>query len=186
MTIHVVGDSHGNVFWGLAGFTFAQEPVCAYNLIDPEHKNLLNSAINTPKGDHVLLIFGEIDCRLHIHIQNRPISDSIDNTIQRYGSVGKILSDAGVDFAFYNVVPTGTWGNLSCEIGLRKRIYREFHDKLALYCRENGYKIVDVWDLVAGEDGFAKPEYKQDEVHLNTKALPILLKEIKRVFPLHM
>jgi len=101
-----------------------------------------------------------------------------------------LLKERGIDFAVLNIPPTGTWGHLSysknhqtCEMGLRKRIYGEFHDKLRKFCLENGYKLIDVWDLVIGEDGFTKHEYKADEVHLSKKALSILMKEVDEVFP---
>lgn len=194
VTIHIIGDSHGNIFHNIPNFSFNQMPMCAHNLLKESHKKQILTYVEAKvkEGDHVLLIFGEIDCRLHFHYQsqkqNRPISELIDETIQRYGAFGKILSDMGIDYAFYNIVPTGTWKHLryseyaTCEMELRQRIYREFHDKLAEYCRKNGRKLVDIWDSVADEDGFTKHEFRQDEVHLNTKALPIILKEIEQVF----
>jgi len=100
----------------------------------------------------------------------------------------KELRGLGVDFAIYNVVPTGTWTRGSykgcdiCEIDERRKIYREFHDKLAEFCKSNGYKIIDVWDATVGPDGSTKPEYKSDEVHFNDRVVPILQKEIERVF----
>ena len=195
MVFHIIGDSHGNIFLNLPNFTFKQHSVCAHSLIKDKYREVFLEYLrsNVQKDDHVILIFGEIDCRLHFHYQsqkqNRSISDLIDDTIRRYGLFGKMLSEIGIDFAFYNVVPTGSWavldygnGMKTCEMELRKRIYREFHDKLATYCRENNYKIIDMWDLIAGDYGFTKQEYRQDEVHLNTAVLPIALKEIARVF----
>ena len=86
--IHVIADSHGSIF-SQDGFAVSNRPWCAHNLIDDDKKSILLDYIknNVKDGDKVILVHGEIDCRIHFYKKHLelgiPISELINNTIIR-------------------------------------------------------------------------------------------------------
>src|SRR4030066_2077091 len=105
--IHVIGDSHLRPFVFRSPFLLHHiSQATAYNLnMDnsfSQSKKYLNSflpAINK-KRDVLLLVFGEIDARVHIYLQyeknNKKISIErlIDTTVERYGeTIGRLKND---------------------------------------------------------------------------------------------
>ena len=54
----------------------------------------------------------------------------------------------------------------------------ETFDTMTL-CRENGYTYVDIYSRVCDKDGLMLPEYAEDKVHLNSKAVNIAKAELR-------
>ena len=187
--IHVIGDSHGAIFEGFQKPYFNRYlfTYTAYNLID---KKDINELIKTKvkDTDQIIFVFGEIDCRIHIDYQWKNYDEGIEETISRYD---KFLTQfTGYDFAVYNVVPAGNWldGSLSYSgiytpLESKIIIHRKFHSGLKELCLNKGYKMIDIWPyIIDSENRFAKPEYKCDEVHLNSRVEYYVSLELNKCF----
>ena len=149
------------------------------------------------RRDIFILVFGEIDCRIHIHNQyeknkgKSTISELIDKTIANYGDVLNQLSQLSINFAVYSVPPAGRAQNTfgyphyaSREI--RGMITREFNQKLKLLCRERGYKFLDVYSAVCDRNGFMCDKYAFDDTHLNGKAKGIIIGRFSEEFGIEL
>lgn len=202
--IHVIGDSHGLLYRNLVfhGYTVTihDNNWCAHNVCKPEKMAVIEEYLKqVQNGDHVVLCYGEIDCRLHFEKkakeQGRPVEELITNTVKRYGQLMTKLQSMGFDFAVHNIPPTHFYSVekfyleekkylITADIELRKRIYNGYHDALAEHCHFNGIKLIDLWPMVVGEDGFTRHEYRwgDDGVHLGEGAVLLLLREVQRVF----
>lgn len=184
--IHILGDSHTSVF---EGFIISAHYVTAYNLYD---KGIVQEYIKVLNGGKLVLIFGELDCRMHIYnkcIEHKTtFEQGVDETIESYGRVLSFLKERNVDFAVFNVVPSGIWnrrksfdGYLIAPHDERGLIHRLYHDRFNKYCFN--YKVIDLWDeILDTESGHTKSEFLVDEVHLNKSALPIIIKRLSKAF----
>jgi len=185
--IHVIGDSHLRPFVFRSPFLLHHiSQATAYNLNKDnsfsQSKKYLNSflpAINKQR-DVLLLVFGEIDARVHIYLQyeknNKEISIDrlINATVERYGETIRRLKADGFAVCVHGLPPAA---RKDFESNLpflgspeqRSEISREFNRKLGEFCRRSGVAFIDMQSIAADENGFIKKEYAADEVHLNRK-----------------
>jgi lysophospholipase L1-like esterase len=198
--IWVIGDSHVSSFENDIRFSIHNiGPATAFNL--KNEKNTTNSNkklfeviknVNRKK-DIVLLVFGEIDCRIHIYNEFKKnnekitISKLIENTILNYGCVLEKLKQLGVNFCVYSIPPAGVQGNIynypyyaSREI--RGQIIKEFNEKLKNFCEENSIKLIDIYPKVSDGKGFVLEEFAADEIHLNDKIVKLTIEELNQKF----
>lgn len=116
--VHVVGDSHTRSFR-------YQYPIVVHHLGGATAHNLVSESSNTSShskliriirkmdvvNDQVLLVFGEIDCRLHIYRsfqdQNseRDMQSIVDTTVARYFSVISEIKSLGCKLVVCGVPP---------------------------------------------------------------------------------
>jgi hypothetical protein len=190
MTIHVLGDSHTNVFRDFVvpkypEFKVASWAFCAHNLY---RKGEIADYIccNVKPNDQILWAFGEIDCRIHLFKQWKKqdvsLGKLIDETVENY--LKSCWSVTDNEFAIYNVVPAGCWAKETslpdyAPLPIRILCHTELHAKIELMCQTESVPVIDVWPAVLGDDGCAKREYRTDEVHLNEKIVPFLMEQIK-------
>jgi len=188
--VHVIGDSHTGIFFKRKPFIVHWlGPATAYNLKSPRSttrsykklKSILKHLV--VQGDMVLLLFGEVDCRIHIYNQyvqsggSRSLEEVIDDTIYRYGEVLDEIDRMGIDFHVASIPPGGQEGNVFGVPNypppdMRCVINRVFNERLNDYCRKRGYSFIDVYSVVVDDEGFIKSEYSfKDGTHLNTKAV---------------
>jgi hypothetical protein len=190
-SIFVVGDSHTNVFKSNSLFTVIHiGPATAYNLIKAKSSTGSNEKIQKiidtiKKGDIIIPVFGEIDCRIHIYYQfkknheNCSISELIDNTIYKYGKFLTTLHERGIEICVCGITPVGEEKNIYnypyyAEPSVQSSIYQEFNTKLKDYCEISGIQFLNIYPLVSDADGFLITDYTDDNVHLNGKILPII------------
>ena len=198
--IHVIGDSHLRPFVFRRPFSLHHiSQATAYNLNKDnsfsQSKRYLNSflpAINKQR-DVLLLVFGEIDARVHIYLQyeknNEKISIErlIDATVEKYGETIRRLKDEGFAVCVHGLPPAA---RKDFESNLpflgspeqRSEISREFNRKLGEFCQRSGVAFIDMQSIAADENGFIKKEYAADEVHLNTKIVPFARDRIVEAF----
>lgn len=188
--VYVIGDSHTGIFLKRKPFVvFWLGPATAHNLgmrrsttnSNKKLRAVLDSLV-TPR-DKVLMVFGEVDCRIHIYNQyvtNRErlsIEDVIGVTVEKYGEVLREIEGRGLDLYVASVPPGGKEGNVFGVPNypppdMRRVINRIFNEELAAFCRLYGLKFIDVYSTVVDADGFIKPEYSYaDGTHLNTAAV---------------
>jgi len=198
--IHVIGDSHLRPFVFKRPFSLHHiSQATAYNLNKDssfsQSKRYLNSflpAINKQR-DVLLLVFGEIDARVHIFLQyeknNEKISMErlIEATVEKYGETIRRLKDEGFAVCVHGIPPAA---RKDFESNLpflgspeqRSQISRDFNRKLGALCRRSGVTFIDMQSIAADENGFMKKEYAADEVHLNTRVVSFARDKIVDAF----
>jgi hypothetical protein len=195
--VHVIGDSHTGIFRRKKPFIVHWlGPATAHNLKSPKSttmsykklKGILNHLI--AEGDMVLLLFGEVDCRIHIYNRyvlsggSRTLEEVVDDTVNRYGEVLDEINKMGIDFHVGCVTPGGTEGNVFGVPNypppeMRPVINRVFNERLQHYCCAHGYSFIDVYSAVVDEEGFIKTEYRsQDGTHLNDKGVKLFAERL--------
>lgn len=202
--IHVIGDSHVQAFKDISLYVLIHRvgPSTAYNLqrkssTTNSNKQLFKIIGKSNRRDIFILVFGEIDCRIHIYNQYKKnegkstISELIDKTIANYGDVLDQLSQLGINFTVYSVPPAGraenTFGSPHyASREMRGMITGEFNQKLKLLCRERGYKFLDVYSAVCDRNGFMCDEYAFDDTHLNSKVKRIIIGRFSEEFGIEL
>jgi len=198
--IHVIGDSHLRPFLFRTPFLLHHiSQATAYNLIKEnsysQSKKYLNSflpAINKER-DVLLLVFGEIDARVHIYLQyernkrKTSIEELIDATVDRYGQTIVRLRDSGFAVSVQGIPPAAE-KDFESDLPFlgspeqRSKISQIFNGKLRGFCLKNEVPFIDMQSIAADEKGFMKKEYAADEVHLNSKVVPFARDIIVRAF----
>jgi lysophospholipase L1-like esterase len=188
--VHVIGDSHVRPFVFRSPFLVHHiSQATAYNLNKDnsfsQSKRYLDSFLSKidKERDILLLVFGEIDARVHIYSQHKKsngkisIEKIVEATVQRYGETIRRLKNNGFAVCIHGISPAAKKDFTSSLPFLgspeqRSQISREFNKKLGEFCRENDIPYIDVQSVSADENGFIKREYLADEVHLNGKIVP--------------
>ncbi len=196
--IQVIGDSHSNAFSDISYCCVVHHigPATAHNLSKENsstssREKLLCVLRGKRKKDLIVLVFGEIDCRIHIYYQymkngcQGTLTELIDKTISNYGRAMTYLGSSGIEPIICSVVPPGPQGNVhnypyypSREI--RSDITKEFNLKLKLLCEEKGYQFLDIYSGLHDEKGFLIDAYCDDGTHLNSKATKILIERFSK------
>jgi hypothetical protein len=198
--IHVIGDSHLKPFVFRSPFLLHHiSQATAYNLNKEnsfsQSKRYLNSflpGINKER-DVLLLVFGEIDARVHIYLQYKKnngkisIDRMIENTVERYGETIRKLKNDGFAVCVHGIPPAARENFVSDLPFLgtpeqRSEISREFNKQLGEFCRESSIPYIDVQSISADENGFMNKEYAADEVHLNGKVVLFVRDRIIEAF----
>jgi lysophospholipase L1-like esterase len=198
--IHVIGDSHLRPFVFKRPFSLHHiSQATAYNLNKDDSfsqsKRYLNSflpAINKQR-DVLLLVFGEIDARVHIFLQyeknNEKISIErlIEATVEKYGETIRRLKDEGFAVCVHGI-PSAARKDFESNLPFlgspeqRSQISRDFNRKLDEFCQKSGVPFIDMQLIAADENGFMKKEYAADEVHLNTRVVSFARDKIVDAF----
>jgi hypothetical protein len=198
--IHVIGDSHLRPFLFRKPFLLHHiSQATAYNLNKDnsysQSKKYLNSFLPAvdKQRDVLLLVFGEIDARVHIYLQyekkkkKTSIEKLINATVDSYGLTIKGLKKDGFAVCVHGLPPASRQDFESDLPFLgspkqRSHISRIFNLKLGDFCRKNGVPFIDMQSIASDEQGFMKKEYAADEVHLNSRVVPFARQIIARAF----
>jgi hypothetical protein len=208
--IHVIGDSHSWAFKRNRPFIIHNiGPATAYNLINKNSTVRSNEKLFDIIGkidlkrDMVILVFGEIDSRVHFYNQHKKsdekvsIDELMDKTISNYGEVLGQLDSMGVSFFVYGILPAPrnimrypTYATEKMKEELfnefkanypylapaeaRSRMNKQFNDKLKRFCQDKGYRYIDIYPVVADGDGFISDDYAADEIHVNGRIMPFI------------
>lgn len=200
--IYVIGDSHAAIFKNKKLFIARHIGAATMHNLAKENSSTKSGEklfdiigkIN-PKKDVVMLVFGEIDCRIHIYYQYEKqqrkftIEELIDKTIANYGGVLEKIRHMGIRFCVYGVPAAGAQENyykypFYGTPQIRSYITKEFNHRLKKFCQENGYAFIDIYPKVSDANGFLLKEFSADEVHLNDKVIGFVRKEISNIFNL--
>jgi len=199
--IHVIGDSHVKSY-------VMKSPFIVHHIYEATAHNIdkINSSSRSKqqiddiisrldrKRDVVLMVFGEIDARIHIYYQHekqgkkKSINQLIDDTVADY--MGKIarIKDSGIDTCVYGITPASRMKENTFNYPFygtpdqRSRISRSFNEKLKNDCQRRHIPFIDIQSVAATEDGFIKDEYRLDEIHLNTRIVPFTRNAIEKAF----
>ena len=199
--VYVVGDSHTTVFKNKKMFIVHHiGPATMFNLNKKDSSTKSNEklfhVVNkiNPKKDVLMLVFGEIDCRIHIYNQYQKqnkkftIAELIDKTILNYGNVLEKIKSMGIKFYVYGIPATGSEENsykypFYGTPQIRSEICKEFNSRLKNFCVKNNYAFIDIYPKISDKNGFLLKEFATDEVHLNTKIVDFVRQELNKNRP---
>lgn len=197
MKIHIVGDSHTLIFNGLKEPFVVQHigPFTAFNL--KKKKAFWDYIEKIEQGDKLIMVFGEIDARIHIYYQHKltglEIEELILNTIEHYDEVLADIKQRGIDFAVYNIVPPGNINDYPVfeeyaggSDADTLKIKADFNKALKERCRIKGYKFIDALPRITDETGHVLSELRGEIDHLNPDAVAVILPEIEKAFGLEL
>lgn len=182
---HVIGDSHVFSFLNLKIKIHYLGPVTAYNLINKNtaslgREKLFNELGHIDKNKHqIILVFGEIDSRIHIYYQymkkgkSESLTKLIKQTANNYLKVAEEISSKGYDTSIFNVIPAGEQPNIYgykfyAPIKVRRKITDKFNTILKALCKKNNIKFIDIRKSLTDKKGGRINQYKLDRVHYNT------------------
>jgi hypothetical protein len=191
--IYTFGNSHSHVFTNSLPSTFgvgeknndfftsvSLGPTIAYNFYDHHYGNLLKFAneleINKT-NDYIMLIVGEVDCRVHlpkqIELQDKPMVEVIRECADRFFRTYLDLKEKGFNVIGWGGHPSTTSGPsenpsepIVGDCGFRNEISLEWDSYLkSLFIKHNIPYVSIIKDLI-GDDGLTKMEYFMDYCHL--------------------
>jgi hypothetical protein len=183
--IYVVGDSHSRSFrYRYPAVVYHFGGSTAHNLVS--NRSATNSRAKLAKivskadwsRDSILLVFGEIDCRLHIYrsleerAPNGDMQSIVDSTMERYFSVINEISDAGGRVMVCGMPPAADGVNeettpVCGPLDARLEITRLFNKVLERESSSRDVGFLDIHSLTADENGGSLPRFRNDGVHLN-------------------
>ena len=197
--IYVIGDSHVGLFLRQRPFVVHWlGPVTAHNLKQEQSTLKANARLMriidkiVREGDTIIMVFGEIDCRIHIyhqyleHCSEVPMRDFIAATVANYAVVLDQLAARGIEFYVYSVMPAAREGNIYGVPNYpppeaRCAINRGFNESLRSMCEDHGYRFIDVYSRIVDREGFIRDEFTQDGVHASPEVIRFVRDELERV-----
>ncbi len=207
--IYCIGDSHALFFRGknsakisgvglLPFFKICYlGPALAYNLCEwntrSSGREQLSSCLDhLPKGATVLLAFGEIDCRCHVVKQMEKTGKTMESVVAdiaaRYLQVIREITERG-----FRVVVWGPPPSARDEIKIDPKYpavgtCKERNQAVALFGKylERGLvstsaQYVSLFNKFLDQRGETQADCHFDGVHLSQKAMPLAIKELRRV-----
>lgn len=195
--IHIIGDSHIFSFTGQSFYIHYIPLATAHNLIkeisgsNSRNKILkILGKIKNPQEKLIILVFGEIDCRIqiynHYHRRGRKITMKrlIRQTVKNYGQFVSQLRNKKMNVALLNVLPPGEQSNIYnfpyyADRRIRWNITKQFNKQLQNWCRRHQIPFIAIFDKLVDTNSKRKQVYSLDEVHYNNLS-KILLRYIQR------
>lgn len=183
--IHVVGDSHSRIFEGVSPFLVHHlGPATAFKLGQRDStsgsRRLLDRALRSvdPGRDQLLLVLGEIDCRIHVHEQyvrrgrTTPLATIICEVVDAYVGVVTSIRSEFPGTAVLGIPPGARQGNAYgypnyADPATRAKINREFDRQLASALATAGVPYRSMISSTAAADGLIRDDLTDDGLHLN-------------------
>lgn len=212
--IHCIGDSHSSFFSGQDAMqdewpkraknrwpffrAYRLGPALAYNLIrtgttSKGREKMLAVLGSIPKGERVLLCYGEIDCRAHLLKQAKsksvPVETLVDECVDRYMQAVTDVRDRGYKVMVWNVVPPTTltgdeWAfPVAGAFEERMLVTRYFNQRLAESCGVANVPFVTIFDALLGDDGTPDHRFFADRIHLSSQAIPLAVDVLRNLCP---
>lgn len=213
-TIHCIGDSHSSFFSGQDTMqdewpkrsknrwpffrAYRLGPALAYNLIrsgttSRGREKMLAVLAGIPKGERILLCYGEIDCRAHLLKQAQAKSVApeslVEECVHRYMQAVLDVRQRGYNVMVWNVVPPTTltgdeWAfPVSGSFEDRMTVTRYFNKCLSEACSRAGIPFVSIFDQLLGQDGTPDHRYFSDRIHLSSEAIQFAVAELRKLCP---
>lgn len=186
-------------------------PVLAYTFFE-KHFAMIKSHISKnkswfPEGSKIVLVCGEVDCRLHIpkhskKIENASKEELVQNVIDRYILAGIELKKMGYDPIFFGTHPTTApeyWfdNDKNSPVNsqhpnmehnwFEKGISEDRNSFCILWnkclektCKENKIKFISIYKYIVDDNDKPINSYFLDPIHLNhSKCIDFIVKEFK-------
>jgi tetratricopeptide (TPR) repeat protein len=140
-----------------------------------------------PRVSEILLLFGEIDCRLDEGIipflkKNPEITmeSAINNTISSYiDYVSKIAKEYDHELTISGIPAPNINFEFVSEQDSRLliRLIKIFNESLCIKAIQSGHNFLDVYALTNRGDGISNKEWHIDDFHLKPSAIPVLFND---------
>ncbi len=192
--IHCFGDSHLETLIQAHPDLFighGTTSVTAYKLGEKINEFIFNDTLSQiPKGNRLLLSFGEIDCSLHIikyaRRLNKPIEEVTAMNIAKYQVALEFLKKK-YTLAVFGPYPYFWYSNTEGDteithIGTFDEVLdvkAVFNDQLEYLCEELGIFFFTLYDEVVANEWYKKPGYYRDNSHLGECMIPLMLEKLK-------
>lgn len=187
--IHFIGNSHVLAFGKMGFRTNHIGPVIAYNFFEHHFKKALAYINNIDKEDHITLIAGEVDCRLHIPMQadkqQRSDQEITQECVDRFFRCYIELMTQYFNPIVFGTHPTTTQEHNmsdpsnpvygSCQ--RRNNICILWNDRLNYLCEETGLPFISIYDKLVDENNITKMDYYLDYCHLDPQKVKPLFEE---------
>lgn len=210
--IHCIGDSHASFFSGydeiqpeFPGLSrnryswfkcYRLGAVLAYNLTkfntkERGREKLLQLISMLRPGSHILLCFGEIDCRCHLvkqaELQKKSLSTIVLSCVNEYLKVIKELKELGFEVSVWNVLPTSqsfnpTYPFYGTEEERNYSAYL-FNNYLEETAQLYGFTFVSIYKYLVRKNYKTKSAFFFDDIHLGQIAMPLALYQIGKKYP---
>lgn len=203
--IHCIGNSHANMFTNsppgqkfVTAYTseFSSTsigPVIAYNFVE-NHQNTciqILSNIKINPDDKVMIVVGEVDCRIHIpkrvHINNESIEQVVNECATRFFKSIINIRDMGYNMITWCGHPSTTQGHndnpdspIWGDCLFRNKISLEWKKTIQSLSKSNSIQCISIIDELINENGLTNMEYFIDYCHLDTnKVMPLVYEKLK-------
>lgn len=216
--LHCIGDSHASFFSGgdrmisefpgktensLACFrAYRVGAATAYNLVTENssskgREKVCNILDTLEKGSDILLVFGEIDCRVHLLKQAKKSSREavVQKCVDRYIEFARIVKEKGYNVYVWGVIGStphiGSFGedHEYPAVGTmeeRNKITRLFNAQLQIEAKKNDIGFVSIFDTLVDTQNVTNVKYYVDEIHLSQRVMPQTITAIKNQLGIHL
>jgi len=175
--------------------TFNMGAVTAYQSM--KHIQTIKSILATisefdKEKDTLLLVFGEVDIRMHVYrqltLQGRPIESIIEEVAKRYFEAVSVLLTEGFNIALYGCIATCTRATMFLRrppygtIEERNEASALFDNLIRVFCKKHNLPYISIFNELLLEDGTSDLRYMDtfymgegNGLHIMTNILPLLL-----------
>jgi hypothetical protein len=207
--IHCIGDSHVDFLSGYNCIqpewpiphddrvplykTYRLGAVLAFTISKRDSKGYLRlrEVLKTiPKGSYVMLVLGEIDCRVHLikqsQIQKKNKETLVKECVDSYFESIIYLKKNKYKPVVWGVIPSTlfevadsdypTFG--SCKE--RNEVTRLFNTYLEKRAKQENVPYISIYDKLVSANGLTKMDYFIDLIHLSTRAIPLVTVEVSQ------
>lgn len=196
ITIHTIGDSHSYAGWQdirrddmqiwihhLGAVTCSSFGIKKFELYNIQEANI-------KEGEVVCFVFGEIDCRTHLHKHIEMYQLLIDRIIENYFSAIKLNVDQykNLTVLVQSVTPPARkdtyltdhireieiqYGTPTLGEDSERKIFAQYmNEKIKEYCEIYNYSYLNTYDKYCDAEGYLNPELSDGNVHIkDTKKL---------------
>ncbi len=195
--IYCIGDSHSLLFQHPLFDIKYIGPATAYRLGALSSSNSSSKKVeeilkNLPprKQNIILLVFGEIDARIHIYKATKEkgitLNEAILETVSSYINYVHRLQVKYPEtiFMILNVLPQGEQGNFYgykyyADRDTRVAITKDLNTTLKSISQKNGIDFIEAYDELIDVNSQRKKEFIFDEIHFSNKIVPYVIHPIK-------
>jgi len=206
--IHCIGNSHITIFSKTDEVTkdFKNDEFCsfhlgtctAYNFTDKHFHTIQNYLRTCDKDDKVILVAGEVDCRIHIpkqaDEQQRPDFSVAQECLDRFTECMLRLKDFPL-VGFGTIPTTSLPGNIEPHLHSnsypdqprygnwerRNQICWFWNQQLEMFCERNSIPYFSIYNELVDSNNKILDEYLIDYCHINSNKVISIIQEKLRL-----
>ncbi len=211
--IHCIGDSHVDFLSGYNNIqpewpllhhdrvplfkTYRLGAVLAYTISKKGshgHEALHSLLTTIPPKSYVMLMLGEIDCRVHLikqaKSQKKPVSVVVKKCVDNYFSSIEEIKNAGYQIIVWGVIPSTRFevqDDSYPTVGTcreRNEVTKLFNLHLEAKAKSKNLPFLSLYNDLVDADGLTNMKYFIDLIHLSTRAIPLVIKKMSTIVPL--
>lgn len=186
-TIYHIGESHSLTFAhqvvSLGKRSYTVKPLIIFgtkawhlgNKNENQYKTYFQNYIESlEENAHIILSFGEIDCRvdegiIKYHLKTKcKLEDIVSQTVQNYIAYTELILKKRQIKRVYMGIPAPVIKVDNDLSAIRVEIVRLFNEELMKTAKERELSFVDVYKLTVNKDGTSNLQYMCDDFHLKS------------------